>query len=143
MTSFIDIFSLALQKIDDPSLAQWPEEDLLNELNGWLTSAIAKLPKLRAILADRDEFDPANANTLGFHNELDDVVKEVLALGIKREWLAPMIASTTLTLQRYSKKEGYSQKEHLAGLMALDETIKFEIKKLLRDNTYVDNDYLN
>lgn len=143
MTSYNDIFSLALQKIDDPLLAQWPEEDLLNELNGWLTSAIAKLPKLRTVFAERDQFNPANVNNIGFHNDLDDVVKEVLALGMKREWLAPMIASTTLTLQRFSKKEGYSQKEHLAGLMALDDTIKLEIKKLLRDNTYVENDYLN
>lgn len=143
MTSFNEIFTLALQKIDDPSLAQWPEEDLLNELNGWLTAAIGKLPKLRSVLADRDKFDPANAASLGFHSDLDETVKEILALGIKREWLAPMIASTTLTWQRYSKKEGYSQKEHLTGLMELDETIKLEIKKLLRDTTYVDNDYLN
>ena len=60
-----------------------------------------------------------------------------------REWLAPQIASSTLTLQRYSKKEGYSQKEHLTGLMELDEKYKLEIKKLLRDNTYADNEYFD
>lgn len=143
MTSYAEIFNRALRSIDDPSLAQWPEEELSNQLYGWLQSTIAKLPQLRAETAERDNFKPANANTLGFAMDLSDVTKEVLALGIAREWLAPQIASTTLTWQRYSKKEGYSQKEHLSGLMALDEKYRLEIKKLLRDDTYIDNDYFD
>lgn len=143
MTSYAEIFNRALRSIDDPSLAQWPEEELSNELYGWLQSAIAKLPQLHAETADRDVFDPAIADTLGFATDLSDVTKEVLALGMAREWLAPQIASTTLTWQRYSKKEGYSQKEHLSGLIDLDEKYKLEIKKLLRDNTYVLNEYFD
>ena len=143
MTSYAEIFNRALRSIDDPSLAQWPEEDLSNELYGWLKSAIAKLPQLRAETAERDAFEPSNTNTIGFAVDLSDVTKEVLALGMAREWLGPQIASTTLTWQRYSKKEGYSQKEHLAGLMELDEKYKLEIRKLLRDNTYIDNEYFD
>lgn len=143
MTSYAEIFNRALRSIDDPSLAQWPEEDLSNELYGWLQSAIAKLPQLRTETAERDIFDPANADTLGFATDLSDVAKEVLALGMAREWLAPQIASTTLTWQRYSKKEGYSQKEHLSGLMSLDEKYRLEIRKLLRDNTYVESEYFD
>ena len=71
------------------------------------------------------------------------MTKEVLALGMKREWLAPQIASTTVTWQRFSKKEGYSQKEFLSGLMTLDESIAVELKKLLRDDSYVDNGYFS
>ena len=143
MTSYAEIFNRALRSIDDPSLAQWPEEDLSNELYGWLQSTIAKLPQIRAEVEKRDAFEPASAETLGFAADLSDVTKEVLALGMAREWLAPQISSTTLTWQRYSKKEGYSQKEHLTGLMALDEKYKLEIKKLLRDNTYIDNEYFD
>lgn len=143
MTSYAEIFNLALQEIDDPSLAQLPEEDFSNELYGWLQKAIGKLPKLRAETAERDNFDPANADKLGFVNDLSDTTKTVLALGIKRQWLAPQIASTTITWQRYSKKEGYSQKEHLMGLMELDKETKLEMKKLLRDDTYEDNDYFD
>lgn len=143
MTSYGEIFKIALRKIDDPALALWPEEDLSNELYGYLQTAIAKLPQIRAEVADRDEFNPENISTIGFANDLSDVTKEVLALGMKRAWLAPQIASTTITWQRYSKKEGYSQKEHLAGLMALDDSIKLELKKLLRDNTYIDNEYFD
>ena len=143
MTSYAEIFKLALQEIDDPSLAQWPEVDLSNELYGWLQKAIGKLPKLRSETAERDAFDPANASTLGVANDLSDITKTVLALGIKRQWLAPQIASTTITWQRYSKKEGYSQKEHLMGLMELDKETKLEMQKLRRDNTYEDNDYFD
>ena len=143
MTSYAEIFSKCLHKIDDPSLAQWPEEDLSNELYGWLESAIAKIPQIRSEVAECDVFDPAHTDTLGFKNDLSDVTKEVLALGMKREWLAPQIASTTVTWQRFSKKEGYSQKEFLSGLMALDESIAVELKKLLRDDSYVENDYFN
>lgn len=143
MTTYAEIFKLALRKIDDPSLVQWPEEDLSNELYGWLQSSIAKLPQLRAETAERDAFDPKDIEVIGFATDLSDVTKEVLALGMKREWLAPQIASTTLTWQQFSRKEGFSQKEHLAGLMALDESVKLEIKKLLRDDTYVDSEYFD
>ena len=143
MTSYAEIFNRALRSIDDPSLAQWPEEELSNTLYGWLQSTIAKVPQLRAVTADRDDFDPLDTDDLGFVEDLTDMAKEILALGMAREWLAPQIASTTLTWQRYSKKEGYSQKEHLSGLMELDEKYKLEIKKLLRDNTYIDNEYFD
>lgn len=143
MTSYAEIFKIALSKIDDPSLALWPEEDLSNELYSWLQSAIAKLPKLRAVTEKRDNFDPMSTDTLGFAADLSDTEKEVLALGIKRSWLAPQISSTTNTWQRFSKKEGYSQAEHLKALMTLDESIVVEMKKLLRDDSYVDNDYFD
>ena len=143
MTSYAEIFNRALRSIDDPSLAQWPEEELSNALYGWLQSTIAKVPKLRSETEERDEVDTLDLDDLGFAEDLSDTTKEVLALGMAREWLAPQIASTTLTWQRYSKKEGYSQKEHLSGLMELDEKYKLEIKKLLRDNTYIDNEYFD
>ncbi len=143
MTSYAEIFNRALRSIDDPSLAQWPEEDLSNELYGWLQSTIAKLPKLRAETSERDAFDPANADSLGFANDLLEITKEVLALGIKREWLKQQIGSTMNTLQRFSKKEGYSQAEHLKQLMAFDESIKLEIDKLLRDDSYINNEYFD
>ena len=143
MTSYAEIFSRCLARISDPSLAYWPEEDLSNELYSWLESAIAKIPQIRSEVVERDEFDSANADTLGFKNDLSDVTKEVLALGMKREWLAPQLASTTVTWQRFGKKEGYSQKEFLSGLMALDESIAVELRKLLRDDSYVSNDYFD
>lgn len=143
MTSYAEIFNLALSEITDPSLSQWPEEDLSNELYTWLRKAIGKLPQIRSEVTERDDFDPENIDTLGFANDLSDTTKTVLALAVAREWLSPQLASTLNTWQRFSKKEGYSQAEHLKQLMELDEKYRLEIRKLLRDNTYIDNDYFD
>ena len=120
MTSYAEIFNLALSEITDPSLSQWPEEDLSNELYTWLRKAIGKLPQIRSEVTERDDFDPENIDTLGFANDLSDTTKTVLALAVAREWLSPQLASTLNTWQRFSKKEGYSQAEHLKQLMELD-----------------------
>ena len=143
MTSYGTMFKLILSKISDPSIAQWPEEDLLNELYNWLKSALAKLPQLQDETSDRDEFDPEDIDNCGFRNNLSDTTQEILALSAVREWLRPQINSTTLTLQSFSKKEGYSQKEHLTGLLNLDESIKTELRKLMRDATYIDDEYFD
>ena len=143
MTSYAEIFNLALSEITDPSLAQWPEEDLSNELYTWLRKAIGKLPQIRSEVAERDDFDATSVDTLGFANDLSDTTKTVLALATAREWLRPQIVSTTNILSRFSKKEGYSQAEHLKQLMALDEKYMLEIKKLLRDDTYIDSEYFD
>jgi hypothetical protein len=138
MTSYGTMFKQILKHISDPQIAQWPEEDLLNELYGWLKTAIAKLPQLRDELSDRDEFDVENPEKTGFHNDLSDTTQEILALSAVREWLRPQINSTTLTLQSFAKSEGYSQQAHLNGLMTLDESLQLELKRLFRDTTYFD-----
>ena len=135
MTSYEDIYSLALNLIDDPTLATLSDKDLESMLMSWMLQSIYKLPKLRKELSDRDD----DVGT--FNNDLSDTAKMALALSMKRAWLAPQIASATLTLQRSSKKESYSQSEHLKGLMSLDSSIDVELKKLIRDNTYVDSEY--
>lgn len=137
MTSYEEIYNLALSLIDDPLLAQFPEEDLEKELYSWMLQSVYKLPKLRSELSDRDD------KIKVFNNDLSDVTKMALAMTMKREWLGRQIASITLTLQRSSKKESYSQAEHLKGLIALDKSIDEEIKKLIRDDTYVSSDYFN
>ena len=143
MTSYGTMFKLILRHISDPALAQWPEHDLLNELYGWLQSAIAKLPQLQEEISERDEFDIEDVENCGFHNNLSETTQEILALSAVREWLRPQINSTTLTLQSFAKSEGYSQREFLRGLMDLDESIKVELRKLLRDNTYIDDEYFD
>lgn len=143
MTSYSTMFKLILSKISDPGIVEWPEHDLLNELYGWLKSAVAKLPQLQEETSDMDAFDVEDVDEKGFPNGLSETTQEILALSAVREWLRPQINSTTLTLQSFSKKEGYSQREFLRGLMDLDESIKIELRKLLRDNTYIDNEYFD
>ena len=139
MTSYKVIYDWALRKIDDPSLAQWPEEDLENELYGWMLSAIAKFRKCKNDLSDRDD------ELKQFNSDLLLVEQEILANLMAREWLTPQLNSVTLTAQVYSGKETkyYSQSAHLDSLEARDEKLKSEAQQLHRDYTYTDNEYFD
>jgi hypothetical protein len=139
MTSYKVIYDWALRKIDDPSLAQWSEEDLENELHSWMLSAIAKFRKCKNDLSDRDD------ELKQFNSDLLLIEQEILANLIAREWLTPQLNSVTLTAQVYSGKETkyYSQSAHLDSLEARDEKLKLEAQQLHRDYTYTDNEYFD
>ena len=139
MTSYKVIYDWALRKIEDPSLAQWPEEDLEKELHGWMLSAIAKFRKCKNDLSDRDD------ELKQFNSDLLLIEQEILANLIAREWLTPQLNSVTLTAQVYSGKETkyYSQAAHLDSLEARDEKLKLEAQQLHRDYTYTDNEYFD
>lgn len=139
MTSYETIYKQALRKIDDPSLADYPEEVLEDMLYGWMISAIAKHRKCEHNLSDRDE------ELKQFNVDLSDVEKEILAILMTREWLAPQINSVSLTLQVFGGKEEkyYSQAAHLASLEGRDEKLQLEAQKLSRDYSYVNNDYFD
>lgn len=137
MTDYSEIYELALQMIDDPLMAQWSDSDLSATLHNWLIQSIYYFPKFSDILSDRDD------EVESFNNTLPDILKLGLALQMKRCWLSPQISSITLTLQRSSKKESYSQAEHLKELKALDDNIMVELRKMMRDNTYINNEYFN
>ena len=139
MTSYKTIYKQALRKIEDPSLLDYPEEILEDMLYGWMVSAIAKHRKCEHDLSDRDD------ELKQFNSDLSDVEKEILAILMAREWLAPQINSVSLTLQVFGGKEEkyYSQAAHLTSLEARDEKLQLEAQKLSRDYTYVNNDYFD
>lgn len=139
MTSYETIYKWALRKIDDPSLAQWAEEDLENELYGWMLSAIAKFRQCKNDLSDRNE------ELKQFNTDLLLVEQEILAILMAREWLAPQLNSVNLTSQVFGGKEEkfYSQAAHLDSLGERDEKLKLEAQQLHRDYTYMDNDYFD
>ena len=139
MTSYGTIYKWALRKIDDPSLAQWAEEDLENELYGWMLSAIAKFRQCKNDLSDRNE------ELKQFNTDLLLVEQEILAILMAREWLAPQLNSVNLTSQVFGGKEEkfYSQAAHLDSLSDRDEKLKLEAQQLHRDYTYMDNDYFD
>lgn len=77
MTSYETIYNHALSKIEDPTLAMLPEEDLENMLHGYLMSAIAKHRKCEHDLSDRDE------ELKQFNFDLSDLEIEILSILIK------------------------------------------------------------
>lgn len=132
MTSYETIYRWALRKINDPSLAQLPEEDLENELYGWMLSAIAKFRKCKNDLSDRDD------ESKQFNSDLLLIEQEILANLMAREWLTPQLNSVTVTLQVFGGKEEkyYSQAAHLSSLEERDRKLQLEAQKLHRDYTY-------
>lgn len=139
MTSYLTLYERALSKITDPTLAMLPEEDLENMLYGWLMSAVAKMRKCSSDLTDRDE------DAKQFNADLTDVEKEILAILMTREWLAPQLTSVLTTSQVFSGKETkfFAQANHLNELQTLDERLKLEAQQLSRDYSYANSDYFD
>jgi len=137
MTSYNEIFTRFLRKCTDYSLAQIPEEDAINILNGYLDGAIVNFLRPSSDLSQRDyELQTFNVDLLEYE-------KEVLARLMLSEWLQPIITSTTNVLLAFSAKESHSQAAHLKQLMELRDDNEIKIKKLLRDKSYVNNSYFD
>jgi hypothetical protein len=139
MTQYSTLYERCISKIEDPTLAMLPEEDLENMLYGYLLSAIAKHRKCEHDLSDRDEVGKQ------FNVDLSDLEIEILAIMMVREWISVQLHSVVNTLQVFGGKEEkfYSQASHLAELRALDESLRLEAQQLSRDYTYTDNEYFD
>lgn len=131
-TAYETIYNRALAKIQDFELAALPEFDLEEMLHGWMISAISKFRKCKSDLKDRDEENKT------FNIDLEDEEIEILSIMIVREHLSPQLHSTLLTQQIFSGKEQnyYSQAAHMRELLEMDNNLKLEAQKLMRDYTY-------
>lgn len=139
MTQYSTLYEKCLSKIEDPTLAMLPEEDLENMLHGYLMSAIAKHRKCEHDLSDRDE------ELKQFNFDLSDIELEIISLLMCREWVSGQLLSVTNTLQVFSGKETtyFSQAAHLKELQALDEKFRLEAQQLSRDFSYTNNKYFD
>ena len=139
MTQYSTLYEKCLSKIEDPTLAMLPEEDIENMLHGYLMSAIAKHRKCEHDLSDRDE------ELKQFNFDLSDIELEIISLLMCREWVSGQLLSVTNTLQVFSGKETtyFSQAAHLKELQALDEKFRLEAQQLSRDFSYTNNKYFD
>ena len=137
MTQYSTLYERALAQITDPLLATLPEEDLENMLYGWLMSAI-----IEPVVG---EYDFANRDEKEFKFDISDRDQKILAIHMVRGWLAPQIASVTLTAQVYSGKETkyYAQANHLSEMRALDESLQRQADLLFCRGTYLNNEYFD
>lgn len=131
-TLYSTVYDRALSKITDYELASLPNYDLEEILHGYLLSSIAKFRKCKNDLKDRDE------EIRQFNTDLEDEEIEILAIMMVREHLAPQLHSTLLYKQIFSGKEQnyYSQSAHAKELRELDNSLKVEAQKLMRDYSY-------
>lgn len=139
-TPYQTVYDRALQKCTDYDLVTLPDVELTEMLHSWLLSAIAKFRQCKNDLKDRDD------ELAQFNSDLEDEEIEILAIMIVREWLQPQLRSSLLTRQVFSDKESsfFSQAAHLKELMDMDNSLKIEAQKLMRDMTYQStNDYFS
>ena len=137
MTSYEMLYNRALSQITDPLLAKIPEADLENMLYGWLMDAIVEPVVGTYDFSDRDE------DLKRFNFDISDRDQKIIAIHMVRGWLAPQIASVTLTAQVYSGKESkfYAQANHLSEMRALDERLQRQADLLFCRGTYLNNEY--
>ena len=138
-TPYETIYNCALAKIEDPTLAMLPEEDLENMLHGYLMSAIAKHRKCEHDLSDRDE------ELKQFNFDLSDLEMEILSILMVREWISQRLNSVTNVMQVFGGKEEkwFSQASHIKELREMDDRLRLEAQQLSRDYSYIDNDYFD
>ena len=139
MTQYSTLYKRALAQITDPLLATLPEEDLENMLHDWLMNAIVEPVVGQYDFADKDEVSKQ------FNFDISERDQKILAIHMVRGWLAPQIASVTLTAQVYSGKETkyYAQANHLSEMRALDESLQHQADLLFCRGTYLDNEYFD
>ena len=139
MTQYSTLYNRALAQITDPLLVTLPEEDLENMLHDWLMNAIVE-PVVGVY-----DFSNRNEESKQFNFDISERDQKILAIHMVRGWLAPQIASVTLTAQVYSGKETkyYAQANHLSEMRALDESLQRQADLLFCRGTYLDNEYFD
>lgn len=138
-TPYETIYTRCLAKLEDPTLAMLPEEDLEEMLHGYLMSAIAKHRKCEHDLSDRDE------ELKQFNCDLSDLEIEILSILTVREWISQHLHSVTNVMQVFGGKEEkwFSQASHIKELREMDDRLRLEAQQLSRDYSYIDNDYFD
>ena len=139
MTQYSTLYEKCLSKLEDPTLAMLPEEDLENMLHGYLMSAIAKHRKCEHDLSDRDE------ELKQFNFDLSDLEIEIISILMTREWISQHLNSVINVMQVFGGKEEkwFSQASHIKELREMDDRLRLEAQQLSRDYSYIDNDYFD
>lgn len=146
--SYDDIFSEFLLSIEDWDLASFSDDVAYSFMAGYLSSAVAE-PYVRKIFSEFEIDEDGEAITFELRHPQSEAgdtrfVTKILAQGMAIKWLDPQISSTRNTQQVYSNSEAkfYSQREHLRGLIELQQKKQRELRKYIRDNGYIHNSYL-
>lgn len=99
MTTYDEIYNRCARYLTDFELAEISQEDADAMFHEWMVGAISKFRKCKNDLSDRDD------ELRTFNIDLLDVEKEILAVMMAREWLAPQLNSALITKQVFGGKE--------------------------------------
>ena len=137
MTTYMKIYGRFLDKITDYCIAELTDEDFCRYCYRLMTAAISTLRPLSHELTRDDE-------TQCFNETLDDVEIEYIACAMVNQWLEPQVQSTMLTRQYLGTSDDkfFSQANQLEQLRELRNENIARTKKIRRDYSYRNNDYL-
>lgn len=150
MTSeYEDIYSRFYLRVEDYNIVGLEKKLVENMMNGWMKSVLSK-PYVRRLFAtlDNDEDVEEIEYELKFSvsdEEDQDFVEELIATGMTVEWLRPKYNSTLLTSQFFSNSEQkfFSQANHMTELKDMYHRAENDLRKLIRDRGYINNQYLS
>lgn len=150
MTSeYEDIYSRFYLRVEDYNIVGLEKKLVENMMNGWMKSVLSK-PYVRRLFAtlDNDEDVEEIEYELKFpvsDEEDQDFVEELIATGMTVEWLRPKYNSTLLTSQFFSNSEQkfFSQANHMTELKDMYHRAENDLRKLIRDRGYINNQYLS
>lgn len=139
MTSYLTIYNRFLEKITDYFILELSDEDTCNYCHKLLMSALANLKNLENDLSDIDD------ERCVFNSELTNKEVEYIACQMACEWLTPQINNTTLTTHYIGTKDEkfFSASNQLKELMALRDDMIARVKKIRRDYSYEQSEYLS
>ena len=137
MISYDDVFSRALNKIDDPKELQLNNDDLLCIYTQRLHSAVSK-PFIRKLFSSIIFDDEIQEFTFVLTDPVDDdsdkdFVLELFAMGIAIEWLEPKVKSLKNTAKFFGGKEEKKLKDDYSLNKEMLKEMKIEQQKLIRD----------
>lgn len=137
MISYDDVFSRALNKIDDSKELQLNNDDLLCIYTQRLHSAVSK-PFIRKLFSSIKFDDEIQEFTFVLTDPVDDdsdkdFVLELFAMGIAIEWLEPKVKSLKNTAKFFGGKEEKKLKDDYSLNKEMLKEMKIEQQKLIRD----------
>lgn len=117
-TLFTDVTSLALRRIKDAELALFTDEELANQLETYLNSAILQFEYPKVDLFDRDEALKQFNQTLPFQ------VIQILAYLVAIEWFRTILFDVDLAFPNATPQEirTFSTANQLS---AIEKTLKY------------------
>lgn len=133
MTYLTELYELFLSKVSDYGFLKITEEELEEDLLGYLKSATAKFYKCKSSLKVIEE-----DGVKRFEDELHPFELEILTTLMLVEYLKPQVLSSEVLKQSLSDKDFkiYSQANQLQQLNLTYRMLRMEAGKLITEYTY-------
>ncbi|MFS0905801.1 hypothetical protein AB3N02_22520 [Priestia aryabhattai] len=136
-TILTEVYETFLAKVSDYSFLNITEEELEEDMFGYLKTARTKFYKCKSDLSIIDDIATGER---AFKDDLHPFEIEVLATLMTVEYLKPQILASEVLKQSLSDKDFkiYSQANQLSQLNLTYKMFRGEAKKLITEYTYLD-----